>query len=185
MILIVGLGNPGEQYENTRHNVGFRAADQFKRDLDLADFVFDKKSNSFFSKNSDLLIVKPDTYMNLSGQAVSSLSGYYKVGEENKIIVHDDIDLPIGQIKISKGRGSGGHKGVESIIKNLGTKNFIRIRIGIMPKKGKPKKTEDFVLKKFNKEEKEIIDGIISKSVEAIRAIIKDGPEKAMSIFNN
>jgi len=74
---------------------------------------------------------------------------------------------------------------VESIIKNHGTKNFIRIRIGIMPKKGKPKKTEDFVLKKFNKEEKEIIDGIISKSVEAIRAIIKDGPEKAMSIFNN
>jgi len=185
MILIVGLGNPGEKYENTRHNVGFRVVDQLKEDLNLTDFVFDKKSNSFFSKNNDLLIVKPDTYMNLSGQAVTSLSSYYKINEENKIIIHDDIDLPIGQIKISKDRGSAGHKGVESIIKNLGTKNFIRIRVGIKPKSGKPKKTEDFVLKKFSKEEKGIVDQAVSKSVEAIGTIIKDGPEKAMNLFNN
>ncbi|MCX6760530.1 MAG: aminoacyl-tRNA hydrolase [Candidatus Nealsonbacteria bacterium] len=198
MILIVGLGNPGEKYENTRHNVGFMVVEQLRKDLNLADFDFDKKSNSFFSKNIDqliikldasrkidLFIVKPDTFMNLSGQAVSSLINFYKINEANKIIIHDDIDLLIGQIKISKDRGSAGHKGVESIIKNLGTKNFIRIRIGIKPKSGKPKKTEDFVLKKFSKEEKEVINEIILKSVEAIRAIIKDGPEKAMSIFNN
>lgn len=185
MILIVGLGNPGEKYENTRHNVGFMAVDQLKKDLGLADFVLDKKSNSFFSKNSDILIVKPDTYMNLSGRAVSSLSGYYKIGEEDKIIIHDDIDLIIGQIKISKDRGSGGHKGVESIIKNIGTKNFIRIRVGIRPKLGKPEKVEDFVLRKFSGEEKKIIEKVISKSVEAIRTIVKDGPGKAMSIFNN
>ncbi|TFG35653.1 MAG: aminoacyl-tRNA hydrolase [Parcubacteria group bacterium] len=185
MILIVGLGNPGEKYENTRHNIGFRVVDQLKNDLSLADFDFDKKSNSFFSKNSDLLLVKPDTYMNLSGQAVASLISYYKIGEKNRIIIHDDIDLPIGQIKISKDRGSAGHKGVESIIKNLGTKNFIRIRVGIKPKSGKPKKTEDFVLKKFSKGEKEIVDGAILKSAGAIRAIIKDGTEKAMNIFNN
>lgn len=185
MILIVGLGNPGEKHENTRHNVGFMVVDQLKKDLNLADFDFDKKSNSFFSKNNDLLIVKPDTYMNLSGQAVNSLSSYYKIGEEDKVIIHDDIDLPIGEMKISKDRGSAGHKGVESIIKNLGTKNFIRIRIGIKPKLGKPKKTEDFVLKKFDKKEREIIDAIILKSVEAIKTIIKDGPERAMNLFNN
>jgi PTH1 family peptidyl-tRNA hydrolase len=174
MILIVGLGNPGEKYENTRHNVGFMVVDQLKKDLGLADFVYDKKSNSFFSKNSDILIVKPDTYMNLSGQAVSSLSSYYNIGEENKIIIHDDIDLPIGQIKISKDRGSAGPKGVESIIKTIGTKNFIRIRIGIRPKLGKPEKVEDFVLKKFSGEEKMIINEVVLKSVEAIGAIIKD-----------
>jgi PTH1 family peptidyl-tRNA hydrolase len=185
MILIVGLGNPGKKYENTRHNVGFMVADQLKEDLNLADFDFDKKSNSFFSKNNDLLIVKPDTYMNLSGQAVNSLSSYYKIGEEDRIIIHDDIDLPIGEIKISKDRGSAGHKGVESIIKNLGTKNFIRIRMGIKPKQGKPKKTEDFVLKKFEKEERVIINEVILKSIEAIKTIIKDGPDKAMNIFNN
>jgi len=185
MILIVGLGNPGEKYKNTRHNVGFRVVDELKKDLNLADFDFDKKSNSFFSKNSGLLLVKPDTYMNLSGQAVNSLNSYYKIKEEDKIIVHDDIDLPIGQIKISKDRGSAGHKGVESVIKNLGTKNFIRIRIGIKPKSGRPKKTEDFVLKNFNKEEREIINKTISRSLEAIKTIIKDGPEKTMNIFNN
>lgn len=185
MILIVGLGNPGEKYKNTRHNVGFRVVDELKNYFDLADFVFDKKSNSFFSKNNDLLIVKPDTYMNLSGQAVGSLSGYYKIDEENKIIIHDDIDLPLGEIKISKDRGSAGHKGVESIIKNLGTKNFIRIRIGIQPKAGKPKKTEGFVLKKFNKEEEEIIGESIGKAVKAVETIIKEGAEKAMSVFNN
>jgi len=185
MILIVGLGNPGEKYESTRHNIGFRAVDQLRKDLRLSDFDFDKKSNSFFSKNSDLILVKPDTYMNLSGQAVTSLSSYYKIREKDKIIIHDDIDLTIGQIKISKDRGPAGHKGVESIIKNLGTKNFIRIRIGIKPILGKPKKTEDFVLKKFSKEEKKIINEVILKSVEAIRTIIKDGPEKAMNIFNN
>lgn len=185
MILIVGLGNPGEKYKNTRHNLGFRVVDELKNYFNLADFVFDKKSNSFFAKNSDLLIVKPDTYMNLSGQAVRSLNGYYKIDEENKIIVHDDIDLPVGEIKISKDRGSAGHRGVESIIKNLGTKNFIRIRIGIKPKTGKPKKTEDFVLKKFNKEEEEIIGKVMEKAVKAVEVIVKEGTEKAMSIFNN
>ena len=185
MILIVGLGNPGKKYENTRHNLGFRVVDQLKKDLNLADFDFDKKSNSFFSKNNNLLLVKPDTYMNLSGQAVNSLSSYYKIKEEDKIIIHDDIDLPIGQVRISRDRGSAGHKGVESIIKNLGTKNFTRIRVGIKPKSGKPKETEDFVLKGFTKEEKGIIDQSIKRSVEAIKAIVKDGPEKAMNIFNN
>lgn len=185
MILIVGLGNPGKKYENTRHNVGFMAADLIKESLGLPDFEFDKKSNSFFSKDENIIVVKPDTYMNLSGQAVSSLSGYYKIKKEGAIIIHDDIDLPMGQIKISKDRGSAGHKGVESIISNLGTKNFTRIRIGILPASGKPEKTEDFVLKKFSKEEKIIIDQAVAKSVEAIRMMLEEGPEKAMNIFNN
>jgi len=185
MILIVGLGNPGEKYKKTRHNVGFRVVDQLRNDLNLVDFVFDKKSDSFLSKNNDVLIAKPNTYMNSSGSAIRSLIQYYKIKRGNQIIIHDDIDLPLGKIRISKNQGSAGHKGVESIIKELKTKNFIRIRVGIQPKTGKPKKVEEFVLKKFNKEEEKIIGEVIEKAAIAAVMILKEGLEKTMNKFNN
>jgi len=174
MILIVGLGNPGNKYINTRHNVGFLVIDELKKKLNFSDFVFDKKSNSLLSKKEDIVLVKPNTYMNLSGLTARALSKYYKMENENQVIVHDDIDLPLGKIRVSKDRGSAGHKGVESIIKELKTKNFIRIRIGIQSKVGKPKKTEDFVLKKFNKEEKKIVAEAIENAVRTIEIIIKE-----------
>jgi len=174
MFLIVGLGNPGDKYINTRHNIGFLVIDQLKKKLDFPDFVFDKKSNSLLSKKEDIILAKPNTYMNLSGSAARALSKYYKMESENQIIVHDDIDLPLGKIRVSKDRGSAGHKGVESIIKELKTKNFVRIRVGIRPEVGKPKKTEEFVLKKFNKEEKGIVTETIEDAVRTIKIIIKD-----------
>lgn len=148
MFLIVGLGNPGIKYQKTWHNIGFRAVDEIP-------------------KRNNLVMAKPQSFMNNSGKTVKVLIKHYKLNPENLIIIHDDIDLPLGKFKIQKNRGSAGHKGVQSIIKELGTKNFWRIRIGICPQKGKPKNIEKFVLKKITKEEKTIKE-IIKKTAEAI-----------------
>jgi PTH1 family peptidyl-tRNA hydrolase len=167
MILVVGLGNSGKKYEKTRHNIGFRVIDQLQS-LNL------KK----------VILTKPQTFMNLSGRAVKSLIKKYKIPIPNLWVIHDDIDLPLGKIKIVKNRGSAGHKGVESIIKELKTKNFVRFRIGICPKTGKPKNPEKFVLQKFNKEEEKIIKEVIKKTAEAIEFSLKEGLEKAQSTYN-
>ena len=167
MILIVGLGNPGEKYKLTRHNIGFRTIDE----LESLNF-------------KGVVLVKPKTFMNLSGKAVKKEIENYKLKIENLIVIHDDIDLPLGKIRISKNRGAAGHKGVESIIKELKTKNFIRFRIGICPKNGKPKNPENFVLQKFNKEEEKIVKEVIKKTAEAIEFALKAGLEKAMSKYN-
>ena len=145
-MLIVGLGNPGKKYENTRHNVGHMVIDRLKEE-----------------RLDNLILAKTDTFMNLSGQSVRSLTKRYTLNANNLIIVHDDIDLPIGEFKIQKGRGAAGHKGVQSIINELGTKDFWRIRIGISPKGGKPENVEKFVLQKFSKEEKEIMEKVIEE----------------------
>jgi PTH1 family peptidyl-tRNA hydrolase len=167
MILIVGLGNPGKKYKNTRHNIGFRVIDKL----------------GFLNKGK-VILLKPKIFMNLSGKAVKPLVTKHKMSITDLWVVHDDIDLPLGRIKISKGRGSAGHKGVESIIKELGTKNFVRFRIGIQPKIGKPKNPERFVLQKFKKEEEKIVKEIIKKTVKTIEIAIKEGVEKTMNEYN-
>jgi PTH1 family peptidyl-tRNA hydrolase len=167
MILIVGLGNPGKKYQKTRHNIGFRVIDQLQS-LNL------KK----------VILAKPQTFMNLSGKTVKLLVARYRLPVTNLWVIHDDIDLPLGKIRIVKNRGSAGHKGVESIIRELGTKNFIRFRVGICPKTSKPKNPEKFVLQKFNKDEEKIVKEVIKKTVEAIEFSLKTSLEKAMSEFN-
>ncbi len=167
MILIVGLGNPGRKYQKTRHNIGFRIVDELKS-LNLKNVILEK----------------PKTFMNESGKSVKSLTTNYKLQTTNLIVIHDDIDIPLGKIRIVKNRGSAGHKGVESIVRELGTKNFARFRIGILPKTGKPKNPEKFVLQKFNKEEEKIVKEVIKKTAEAIKLTIKEGLEKVMNRFN-
>jgi len=167
MVLIVGLGNPGKKYEKTRHNLGFRVVDELR-----------------FLNLKKVVLVNPKTFMNLSGKAVKSLIKKYKMPVTNLWVIHDDIDLPLGKIRISKGRGSAGHKGVESIIKEVGSKNFVRFRIGIQPRIGQPKNPEKFVLQKFNKEEEKIVKEVIKKIAEAIEFSLKEGLEKTMSRFN-
>lgn len=168
MFLIFGLGNPGKKYQFTRHNIGTRVIDNLET-LNLENIV----------------LVKPTTFMNESGKAVKTLYTRYKIQDTRYILViHDDIDLPLGEIRIVKNRGAGGHKGIESIIKELKTKNFIRFRIGICPKTGKPKNPEKFVLQKFNKEEEGIVKGIIKKTVEAIEFFLREGLEKTMNKYN-
>jgi PTH1 family peptidyl-tRNA hydrolase len=170
MIIIIGLGNPGEKFKDTRHNIGFEVLDKIKEENDFPDFAFSKKFNAQISEGilnqEKTILAKPQTFMNSSGKSAKALTQYYK--KAKLIIVHDDIDILLGKVKFSKDSGSAGHKGVESVINNLGTKDFMRLRIGIVPIKGKPKETEKFVLKKFTKKEKEIIKEAVNKTVQEI-----------------
>ncbi len=156
MILIIGLGNPGKKFQKTRHNLGFRVIDEFfikNRDVhNFSDFKFEKKFQALIAEgkfnNKKIILAKPQTFMNLSGKGAKLLIAFYKLPIDNLWIIHDDIDIPLGKIRIVKGREAAGHRGIESIIRELKTKDFVRFRIGILPKTGKPKNIEKFVLQK-------------------------------------
>jgi len=188
MVLIVGLGNPGRKYQFTRHSIGFQVVDEFLKENNFPRFKFAKKFNAEISEGilggEKILLAKPQTFMNLSGKSVKPLIDFYKITPPGRVVIHDDMDIPFGKIRISKGRGAAGQKGVESIIKATNSKNFIRFRIGIQPKTGKPKNVEKFVLQKFNKDEEKIVKEVIKKTVEAIEFSLKGGLEKAMSLYN-
>ena len=187
MKLVVGLGNPGKKFEKTLHNIGFRTIDEIAADFQFPILNFKSIFNAQISKGEiggeKIILAKPQTFMNNSGQSISKLSKNYKLKTTNLFIIHDDIDLPLGKIRVVKNRGSAGHKGVQSMIKELKTKNFVRFRIGIQPKTGKPKNPEKFVLQNFSKEE-EILKDVIKKTIEAVEFTIKEGLEKAMTKFN-
>lgn len=180
MKIIVGLGNPGEKYNLTRHNVGFMTVEKLAQESEIApvgdqiDFNYDKKSNTEIAgtkaKGEKIIIIKPHAFMNLSGEAVSKVMQFYKADISDLIVIHDDVDIPLGEAKIKLDGSSAGHKGVQNIIDMLGSDRFIRIRIGIMPTLGGAKVTEDmdgpietkdFVLAKFADREVKIIDNII------------------------
>jgi len=192
MILIIGLGNPGRKFQKTRHNLGFMIVESLK--LKFKSFSDWKNNEKLLSKISEgeingqkVILAKPQTFMNNSGKAVKLLTKTYHLKPNTLIIVHDDIDLPLGKIRISIGRGSAGHKGVQSIIDELKAKNFVRFRVGIRPKNNKQRtknNIEDFVLQEFNKGEEKILKGVIKKTIEAIEIAIAEGIEKAMSEFN-
>lgn len=192
---IVGLGNPGEAYEHTRHNAGRLVLEAFERELELGGFQADKKTKSLIARGTlgkhTFNIVLPETFMNKSGSAVKAFVTNTKAAE-CLVVVYDDIDLPFGTIKIAYGRGSGGHKGLESIIRALKTKNFIRIRIGVAPttpsgKIKKPqgeKKVYDFLLGDFTKKEMAILEKLYTTTTAALQSIISDGRLRAMNQFN-
>ena len=186
MILIVGLGNPGEKYENTRHNAGFMAVDLLLKKLNSVEnsiWEENKKFNSFIAKSGkELILVKPSSFMNASGEVVAKIAGFYKIPNFGLYIVHDDLDLPLGKIKISFGHNSAGHKGVESIIQSLGSNNFVRIRVGI----GADKKVsgEKFVLSDFEEREEPKLKRAVKRAVGAVEMILKEGVERAANRFN-
>lgn len=190
MILIVGLGNPGKKYQKTRHNLGRLVVSSWQLAVGFPNFEFQKKFNTLISKEilegKKIILALPETFMNLSGKVVKFLTTNYKIPTTNLWVVHDDIDLPLSKIRISKGRGAAGHKGVQSIIDELKTKDFVRFRIGIKPTTNYKLQTtiEKFVLQKFNKEEEKILKEIIKKAVEAIEFSLKKGLEKAMNKYN-
>lgn len=188
MILIAGLGNPGSKYENTRHNVGFKAADGIAEVFRFPDFDMQSIFNAKISKGEiagkEVILAKPQIFMNNSGKSIKSLIVSRKLPTANLFVIHDDIDLPLGKIKISVDSGSAGHKGVQSIIDSLETKDFVRFRIGICPATGKPRDPVNFVLKKFTKEENQALKEVIKNTAEAIETTLKDGLEKAMNKYN-
>lgn len=187
MILIAGLGNPGEKYENTPHNIGFMVLDNFlKKATSVEDSTWEesKRFNSFIAKvGNDLILVKPGSFMNASGAVVGKLIRFYKIPSFGLYVVHDDLDLPLGKMKISFGHGAAGHKGVESIIENLGSNNFVRIRVGIGGNK-KIDTPERFVLAEFEDRDSARVRKAVKKSTEAIEFILKDGVERAANRFN-
>ena len=183
MKTIIGLGNPGKEYDNTRHNAGRMVVEYFVKKNDLKDFVLDKKSKSLISKNPKVLVALPETFMNKSGFSAAKL---VKTKKENKdlIVIHDDLDLPLGKIKISYGKNSGGHKGVESIMRALKTKNFVRIRVGVISGKSKPADILKFIVGKFKPAEEKEIKKVLKKISDALLIMIDYSPERAMSEFN-
>jgi PTH1 family peptidyl-tRNA hydrolase len=192
MKIIVGLGNPGKKFEKTRHNLGFMVLDRFARKNKFPKFKMKKEFLATVSEKKigkeKIILVKPQTFMNNSGLAVKRIFEKLRTSNiepltSNLWVIHDDLDIPFGKIKISFGRGSGGHKGVQSIIDEIGRKDFVRFRIGIGKKEVGIRK-EEFVLEKFSKREEKILKKVIEMVCRAIEIAIKEGIEKAMSEFN-
>jgi len=186
MILIVGLGNPGNKYQETRHNIGFMVVDQLlKKITSVKKSVWEenKKFNSQIAKvKEEIILAKPLSFMNASGEVVTKLMNFYKVSSLGLYLVHDDVDLPLGKVKISVDRGSAGHKGVGSVMEALGSKNFVRIRVGV----GKDRRiqTDRFVLTPFMLWEKGKLSHAVKKAAEAIETILDKGVEKAAGRYN-
>jgi len=194
--VFVGLGNPGEEYENTRHNVGRIVLESFRSKYDLPEWEFDKKLNALVSEGkvgkAKVVLVLPETFMNKSGLSLKPLITSVKKAKD-LVVIHDDLDLPIGRFKISFNKNSGGHRGVESIIRHIKTIEFARIRVGISPAtpKGVVKKPQgekavgDFILGKFSDKDMAIIKKVSKSLVEALGEFPAFGIEKTMSVFNS
>ena len=186
MYIIVGLGNPGKQYENTRHNIGFDVVDELAGQEGTS--LLEKKHRAVIGKGSvegqKCILVKPQTFMNLSGESVRMLTDYYKIDETKELIViSDDVSLDIGQIRIRKKGSAGGHNGLKNIIANLGHEDFMRIKVGV-GHKPQDHDLVDHVLGHFTKGERAVVDQAVDMAVEAIRVIIARGVDAAMNDFN-
>lgn len=183
--LITGLGNPGRQYAANRHNVGFMVLDSLAERLGVSMARMESKALVAKAEyvGNHLILAKPQTYMNLSGQAVRSLARYYKVSLDMLIVVYDDVDLPFGTLRLRPAGGSGGHKGMVSIIDALGTQDFPRLRIGIGRPPGRMD-AADYVLRDFNRDETGELPLVCQQSVEALLTYISRGIAAAMNTYN-
>lgn len=185
MHLIVGLGNPTKQYEGTRHNVGFETIDRIAAENQIR--VEEKKHKALYGSGyiggEKVILAKPQTFMNLSGESVRELSDYYKIPAENIIVIYDDISLDVGQLRIRKKGSAGGHNGIKNIIANLGTDVFLRIKVGVGEK---PKKYDlaDYVLGHFSKEDRELMEEGYDRADHAVGMILNGEIEAAMNQYN-
>ena len=184
-ILVVGLGNPGEKYAGNRHNIGFMVVDHFADSTGIGINKNKFKSSYGNGRIDDIKIhlIKPDTYMNKSGEAVKEISSFYKIPLENIIVIHDEMDLPLGRLKIKSGGGNAGHKGLNSISQHLGSDDFTRIRIGVGKPVTKNSRT-GYLLSDFSSDEKEIVNDSIEKASEAVLEILRTNLATAMNKFN-
>lgn len=183
MFLIVGLGNPGSKYDNTRHNIGFEVIDNIsnKYNIDINRQKFKGEYGEGFINNKKVILLKPATYMNLSGESIREVVNFYKISNENIIVIYDDISLDIGRLRIREKGSAGGHNGIKSIILNLSSDVFPRIKVGV----GQPNvNLVDYVLGKFSKEEKEILKESIEAATNSVEQIIKEDVNSAMNKFN-
>jgi PTH1 family peptidyl-tRNA hydrolase len=183
--LIAGLGNPGREYRSNRHNLGFMLLDRLAERLAARFARMEMKALVTHASYEDnrLILVKPQTYMNLSGQAIGSLLQFYKIPNDRLMVVFDDIDLPWGMLRLRPAGGSAGQKGMQSIIERLGTQEFPRLRIGISRPPGRME-AGDYVLQDFSREETELLPAILERGVEAVLAFIKEGIVASMNQYN-
>ena len=182
--LVIGLGNPGKRYESTRHNIGFMVVEKL-----AAGWKIELKQKSFKAlwgkgtiAGNNILLAKPQTFMNLSGTAVRQLQSFFKMDISNLIVIHDDLDLPFGSVRLKAGGGTAGHKGLASIESNLGTSDFIRVRLGI----GKPvdkSRIEGYVLEPFRKEEQVVLPEVLEWAADASAEIVLNGLQKAVGKY--
>ncbi len=196
MKLIVGLGNPGEKYKDTRHNVGFMVVEKLAHELGGADVLWEasKKHSALIAKTGEIVLVKPETFMNASGIAVKKIMSFYRILPEDVWVIHDDLDLPLGKIRIRVGGASAGHHGIDSVIREIGSDKFVRIRLGIgRGKSGSgivadrqlhQSSVIDFVLSKFGRSEAGEFKHLVKHGVEAVRVGLFKGIDKAMNRFN-
>lgn len=184
MILIAGLGNPGEKYSYTKHNIGFMLISKLAEKYNVnSSYKFDGLYGDFFLGGEKVLLFEPMKYMNKSGKPIFEIMDYYGIGSEDLLVVHDDLDLELGQLRFKRNGSSGGHNGIKSIINSLGTKEFKRLKIGI----GRPPEylsVPDYVLTKFAADEKELVEDVLTKAVSAVELMIKENIQKAMNKYN-
>jgi PTH1 family peptidyl-tRNA hydrolase len=185
MYLTVGLGNPGSEYENTRHNLGFRVIDELARRQSISSLK--SKCHSFIAETKiaehKVIIAQPQTFMNNSGPAVRGLLDWFKIKIDNLILIYDDVDLEVGQLRVREKGNAGGHHGVESVIASVGTTHFARVRIGI----GRENLTDDvtgYVLENIPASQQETLEEAVIKAADAVEAILTNGLSEAMNKFN-
>ena len=183
MYLIVGLGNIGKEYDNTRHNIGFQAIDYIadKYNIEVNRIKFKGIYGDGLIEGKKVILLKPTTYMNLSGESIREVMNFYKISEDDLIVIYDDISLPVGRLRIREKGSAGGHNGIKSIIANIGTEKFARVKIGI----GQP--THDLVnhvLGKFTSEENEILRKVIPVCSESVNEMIRNTVKDSMNIYN-
>jgi peptidyl-tRNA hydrolase, PTH1 family len=188
MWLIVGLGNPGSKYLLTRHNVGFMTLDFLAKSVgvrnDDARSEFKAQTVDFRWDGTPVKLVKPQTFMNLSGESVGEMVRYLKAPLEHLVVVHDELDLPFGQVKLKSGGGSGGNNGLKSLIEHLESENFLRVRIGVGRPPAPQMDPADFLLQSFSKDEQTALPSILETAVDAIEMVVFEGVTKAMNVFN-
>jgi PTH1 family peptidyl-tRNA hydrolase len=184
--LVVGLGNPGDAYLKTRHNAGFMVVDEVAEafSIPLVKRKFDTIFGRGFVDGVEIILIKPMAFMNLSGPPVQKIANYFRILCEDMLVIHDDIDLVLGRLKINEKGGDGGHKGVRSLMDAFGGGDFVRLRIGV----GRPEagiSAADYVLNGFNAKEKEVLDQIIKRARDAVVTILCKGTKEGMNRFNN
>ena len=184
--LIVGLGNPGGQYDNTRHNAGFAVADELARrgGFDIRRVRFKALTAAAQVGGQGTLVMKPTTYMNLSGEAVGEAVRFYKLAPDHVLVISDDVDLPLGRLRLRAGGSAGGHNGLKSVIQHLGCDRFPRLKVGVGGKPHPDYDLADWVLGKLQGEDKKVMDETVRRAADAVECFLKDGPQKAMNQFN-
>lgn len=183
--LIVGLGNPGETYRDTRHNIGFMVLDEIARRMGAA-FREEKRWSGLVAKFTGGYLLKPLTFMNDSGRSVQSVGHFYKASPAQTLVVYDDVDLPLGRLRFRTSGSAAGHNGIRSLISSLGSDEFPRLKVGISPADGRPagERMVGHVLGKFSTEERPVLQTVIQRAADAVLSAVDRGLETAMNVFN-